>query len=168
MRQMVYRFEETRMQGARVVGSIARAKISGVIPLTVEARRHVIQAAKILGDDATYANVTKATGYNFWAVMDCMNRDKKRCKKANDKPKKPAKPKYIQEIEAATGLKCHFVNDTGHDTEWIILSPKKVPLFRVFGSNDLIDGISPCSLQTLQGISIQDRNARRRGRKLVD
>lgn len=118
--------------------------------------------------------IAKITGYNSFDIRAVFlrNQDLRKRIATNRKihrkrMKPPCKPQFVQEIEKTTGLKCIFFRDSGHDEEWVVLSPKKVPLFTVFGRGDLIGGTTAIKRDSLQGITYQERGRRQEERRKV-
>ena len=148
--------------------------IPGVLTLNAAARSEVKAVWMALGKDATYTDVAKVTGYSTNAIMDYMLRQSARkykpsanaCKGGKKKQKNPAKPQFIREVEQATGLQCQFYQKTENDTEWLLMSPTKVALIKLFGSSDVIVGAQVANRVALQGLTKLEQESRRAKKSL--
>lgn len=73
-----------------------------------------------------------------------------------------SKPKFVIEVENTTGLKCKLAKDLGWKTDWWVMSPTGVPMFKVGGDGDMIGSISQPDMYVIHGIDAAERSRRRR------
>lgn len=86
----------------------------------------------------------------------------------NASKRRNPKPQFIKEIEAHTGLECIYRKKYNQFTEWIVMSPTKVPLFAVYGRSDILQGCLPPKPSHIQGLPWADLKARRHKKRSVD
>jgi len=72
------------------------------------------------------------------------------------------KPLFVLEIERTTGLVCEFAKDLGWRTDWWVMAPTGVPMFKVGGDGDMIGSISQPDMYAIHGIDAAERSRRRR------
>lgn len=145
--------------------------IKGRIPLSAAARKQIRDLAHT---GKSVVDIAKITGYNSFDIkaIFLQNQDLKKRVSPGRKIKRkrmepPNKPQFVAEVEKTTGLKCIFLRNSEHDSEWVVLSPKKVPLFTIFGRGDLIGGTTAIKKDSLQGITYHERSLRMERRRMA-
>jgi len=71
------------------------------------------------------------------------------------------KPPFVLEVERTTGLVCDLAKDVGWRTDWWVMSPTGVPMFKVGGDGEMIGSISQPDMYVIQGIDATERSRRR-------
>ena len=88
-----------------------------------------------------------------------------------DRPPKPlpdSVPRFIEEVEANTGLQCRKIKAMSDGTsEWLLLGPNNIALMLLFGAKDMLQGTQAMGPAHIQGISSTQRNARASKKKLA-
>lgn len=70
-------------------------------------------------------------------------------------------PQFVRDCQERTGMKAIFVQKVGNLSEWLLLSPTDVPIVRIAGASDLLQGVQPCPTSTIQGLTRAQVNERR-------
>lgn len=72
------------------------------------------------------------------------------------------KPQFVLDVEMTTGLNCELAKDVGWRTDWWVLSPTGLPMFKIGGDVDMIGSISQPDMYLIQGVDAAERSRRRR------
>lgn len=80
----------------------------------------------------------------------------------------PKKPQFVKEIEQHTGLKCKYRGRHKEFSEWVLMSPNRVPLFTLYGRSNILVGCMPPKPSHIQGLPSKEMMDRKRRKKSLE
>lgn len=70
------------------------------------------------------------------------------------------KPQFVREVEQTLGLQCELIHDRDWMSEWYVVSPTGVRMFRIGGKDDELGMCGAIETHSIQGISEREQSRR--------